>query len=169
MTTEIAPTRVRYIKLGRNGRWEAECREKGIIRFGFGSSTEERFPLCCAARWEELKKTFVEEGKDKGTATRFTNESKFFFEDDGSTLWVTFIGVELCWGFLTPDPPERHDDGDGVWRVVEGGWKSSDVRGEPLTKDKLAGSLTKLASYRGTSCRVDAAEYVINRINGKKL
>ena len=26
--------RVRYIKLGEGGRWEKECLDKGIIRFG---------------------------------------------------------------------------------------------------------------------------------------
>ena len=35
-----------------------------------------------------------------------------------SILWITFIGERLCWGLLTPSPPERHFDGDGVWRTV---------------------------------------------------
>ena len=34
--------------------------------------------------------------------------------------------------------------------------------------DHLAGSLTKIAGFRGTSCNVDMAEYLIRRINGKK-
>jgi len=34
--------------------------------------------------------------------------------------------------------------------------------------DRLAGSLTKIAGFRGTSCNVDMAEYLIRRINGKK-
>ncbi len=42
--------------------------------------------------------------------------------------------------------------------------------GEPLTKDRLSGALTKLAAYRGTSCKVKEREknYVVGRINGKK-
>lgn len=85
-------TRVRYIKLGEGGLWERECLNEGIIRFGFGSASEERFPLCTAGKWEELTKSFIDEGKDKGTATRFTNETRLFFEDPGSILWITFIG-----------------------------------------------------------------------------
>ena len=54
MSATIRPTRVRYIKLGEGGRWEKECLEKGIIRFGFGSSNAERFPLCRARRWDDL-------------------------------------------------------------------------------------------------------------------
>ena len=54
MTTAINPQRVRYIKLGTGGCWEKECRKKGIVRFGFGSCSAERFPLCQSGRWDEL-------------------------------------------------------------------------------------------------------------------
>jgi hypothetical protein len=168
MPGTIHPARVRYIKLGQGGNWEKECLENGIIRYGFGSSKAERFPLCLEGRWDELTKSFIAEGKDKGTATRFTNETQLFFEDDGSTLWITFVGERLCWGFLESTRPKRHADGDGVWRTIAGGWRWTDVNGEELTKDRLSGALTKLAAYRGTSCKVDVAEYVVRRINGQK-
>jgi hypothetical protein len=164
-----ADTRVRYIKLGEGGGWEKECLEKGIIRFGFGSANAERFPLCVAGRWNELTSSFVREGKDKATATRFTNETRIFFEDNGAILWITFIGETLLWGFLEPSAPVPHSDSAGVWRTVATGWSSSDLNGEPLTKERLSGGLTKLAAYRGTSCNVDVAEYVIRRINGQKI
>jgi hypothetical protein len=112
--------------------------------------------------------SFVSEGKDKGTATRFTNETRIFFEDDGSILWITFIGERLCWGFLDPAAAKPHPDGDGVFRTVKGGWRYTDLRGEPLTQDRLSGALIKLAAYRGTSCDVDVAEYAVRRINGLK-
>jgi hypothetical protein len=164
----VRPARVRYIKLGEAGGWEKECLDKGIVRFGFGTATAERFRFCRKGRWDDLTSSFVAEGKNKGTATRFTNETRIFFEDDGSTLWVTFVGERLCWGFLASNPPERHADGHGVWRKVDRGWRWSDLKGEPLTRDRLSGALTKLAAYRGTSCDVDVAEYVVRRINGEK-
>jgi hypothetical protein len=164
----ICPKAVRYIKLGEGGGWENECREKGIVRYGFGTSSAERFPLCRAGRWGELTKSFIAEGKNKGTATRFTNETRLFFEDDGSTLWITFIADRLCWGFLAPSPPERHASGHGVWRAVADGWRWTDRNGEQLTKDRLSGALTKMAAYRGTSCSVDARDYVVRRINAEK-
>ena len=167
--TPIPPrTQVRYINLGEAGMWEKECLQKGIIRFGFGTSKAERFRLCTERRWDELTKLFTAEGKDKGTATRFANETRLFFEDSGSTLWITFVGERLYWGFLESTAPERHADARGVWRTVAGGWRWTDLQGKPLTKDRLSGALTKLAAYRGTSCRVDGAEYVIRRINGQK-
>ena len=54
----IRPARARYIKLGTGGEWEAECIEKGIIRFGFDSlaakapaqnSGLKRFPHCSSS------------------------------------------------------------------------------------------------------------------------
>jgi hypothetical protein len=160
--------RVRYIKLGREGGWEKECLEQGIIRFGFDSCRPDRFGLCCAQRWADLKDSFIADGKTKGTATRFSNETRLFFEDDGSILWITFMGDRLHWGFLEPSPPEPHSDGDGVWRRITNGWSDTDLNGESLTKDRLSGAVTKLAAYRGTSCKVDVAEYVVRRINGQK-
>jgi hypothetical protein len=164
----IRPKDVRYIKLGEGGGWEQECLEKGIIRFGFGSANAERFGLCSDGRWTELGQSFITEGRTKGTATRFTRETRLFFEDPGSTLWITFVGERLCWGFLTPVSAERHPDGKGVFRAVDGGWKSTDRHAEELAKDRLSGALTKLAAYRGTSCKVDVAAYAIRRINGEK-
>lgn len=164
----IHPARVRYIKLGEGGRWERECIDNHIIRFGFGTADAEKFALCRAKKWDALRAFFTGEGRSKGTATRFTKETRLFFEDDGSTLWITFVGTRLYWGFLTPDPPERHTDGDGVWRRVAGGWQCADVNGEELTQNRLSGALTKIVGFRGTSCDVDAAGYVINRINGQK-
>lgn len=164
----IQPTGVRYIKLGDAGRWEKECLEQRIIRIGFGSAQAQLLDWCLVGRWDEVTKSFTAEGKDKGTATRFANELRLFFEDSGATLWITFMGERLCWGFVDGTKAAPHPDGDGVWRPIRDGWRWADLQGEPLTKDRLSGALTKLAAYRGTSCRVDVADYVIRRINGKK-
>ncbi len=165
---KISPTRVRYIKLGEGGSWEKECLEKGTIRIGFGSAESQRFGLCQSGRWGDLSKSFIAEGKDKGTATRFTNELRLFFEDDGSTLWITFMGERLCWGMVDRAKPALHPDAKGVWRPIRGGWQTTDLEGEQLTKDRLSGALTKLAAYQGTSCKVDVGDYVVRRVNGEK-
>jgi hypothetical protein len=165
----IAPTRVRYIKLGREGGWEKEGLEKGIILFGYDTGSARRYPLCRAGQWEELKKSFLDQGKTRGVATNIANQTRAYFEDDGSTLWITFVGERLYWGFVEPAPPKRHKDGRSVWRRVVEGWRCTDINEEQLTKDRLSGSLTKLAAYQGTSCEVDVADYVVRRINGLKL
>ncbi len=78
------------------------------------------------------------------------------------------MAERLWWGFVEPRPPEPHADGGGVGRAITGGWRSTDLNGEQLTKERLSGALTKLEAYRGTSCDVDVREYVVRRINGKK-
>lgn len=167
--TAIQPRRIRYIKLGDGGRWERECIDNKIIRFGFGTNEVTKFNICIRRDWDELTNMFIAEKLTQGTATRFTNETRVFFEDDGSTLWITFKGEDLWWGFLAGDAPEPHADGRGVWRRVQNGWKNTDINGQPLTKSRLSGALTKLAAYRGTSCSVDVEEYLIRRINGQKV
>jgi hypothetical protein len=166
--TPISPAQVRYIKLGEKGRWEQACLKDGTVRIGFGSAEPERLALCLAGRWDEVAGSFLNEDKDKSTATRSANELRHFFEDDGSTLWITFVGERLCWGMLDWSQPVPNTELDGVHRTVRQGWSSTDLNGDLLTKDRLSGALTKLAAYRGTSCKVDVADYVIGRINGKK-
>ena len=109
-----AEVNVRYIKLGEGGKWESECIEKNIIRFGFGTYKEERFALCMARRWDEFAKQFIADGKNQSTANRFTKETRLFFESDATTVWITFVGEYFYWGVLESTPPERYFDGDGV-------------------------------------------------------
>lgn len=166
----IQPKDVRYIKLGEGGKWEKECVEKGIVRLGFSTAKPERLDLCRRGRWADIAAALIAEGKTKGTATRFANELRVFFEDDGSTLWLTFFGDRLFWGFVQPVAPEPHPDGSGVFRPIAGGWNDRDINGDLLSTDRLSGALTKLAAYRGTTCGLDerARDYVVRRINGKK-
>lgn len=127
--------------------------------------------MCRDGNWDQLTKLYLDKGKDKGTATNFTNQDRFFFEDSGLILWITFIGNHLCWGFLEPGLPSPHDDGDGVWRKVLGGWRREDLNGEPLSVDRISGAITQLTGFRGTSCGVTETklvEYVVRRINGQK-
>lgn len=55
----IDPKIVRYIKLGEGGMWERECRERGFIRFGFGSAREDRFDICTRGDWDALAESFI--------------------------------------------------------------------------------------------------------------
>ena len=111
-----------------------------------------------------LREGFLAEGKTASTATRFPNEIRTFFEDRGSILWITFFGERLGWGFLDALPAQPSDDGRGVWRLVSGGGKHTDINGDALTKERLTGSLTKLAAYRGTSCSVDEVELLVDLV-----
>ena len=90
----IDPAVVRYIKLGRGGGWERECIESGIARFGYGTERDSRLDAVRAGRWADLTQMFRDEGKDPGTATRFTNDARNFFTAGSDTLWITFFAPE---------------------------------------------------------------------------
>ena len=166
----IQPSRVRYIKLGAKGKWEKVCLESGVNRIGFDTEEPQMFRLCKAGQWDDLREAFVAKRRSKSTARRFVNEIRIFFDDDGSVLWITFIGERLYWGLASDAKPTPAPDSDGVVRPIRGGWRCTDLLGEPLTKDKLSGALTKLAMYRGTSCDAkDVTDYVVRRINGHRI
>src|SRR6266567_5173524 len=158
MSTAVSARGVRYIKLGWGGEWEKECIENGIARLGFGTEQKSRFRWCSKRDWEKVKKKLD---------TQFVNQVRLFFEDDGTTLWITFHGDRMYWGFLDRSPPQCHPDGVGVWRTVAGGWRCDDLKGSTLTKDRLSFKVTKFAQWPGTSCKVRAGDYVLRQINGK--
>jgi hypothetical protein len=165
----IQPSQVRYIKLGRGGEWERICLELRVNRIGFWTSEPEVFELCGSGKWSELEELFIRRGRTPGVARRFANEVRIFFEDDGTILWITFIGERLYWGQAVTSKPTPAPELLGVSRPMRDGWHCEDLLGEALTKDKLSGALTKLAMYRGTSCDVgDVKDYVVRRVNGQK-
>lgn len=164
---KIRPKTVRYIKLGEGGRWERESIETGILRFGFETGHPDSIAVCEAGRWNDLAVSWRAEGRAQGTATRYANEVRLFYQAGSDDLWITFVGERLYWGFLEDGFPERHPDGDGTFRRVIGGWRCLDLAEQPLLKSRLPGSITKLAGYRGTSCRVDVAKPVERRINAE--
>lgn len=161
---KITPRSVRYIKLGEAGRWEKDCIEQGVLRFGFDSGHPDTLKWAYEGRWNDLAAAWRNE-KSSATATRFTNETQYFFEADRNDLWVTFVGERFYWGFLQPGIPEPVQHDHSTTRRIEGGWRCIDHNGKPLLKSNLPGSITNLAAYRGTSCSVKAAEHVVRRIN----
>jgi len=164
----LPSTTVRYIKLGEGGKWGRECEEEKIIRIGFNSADEKIFSLCKAGRWKDLVKYFSDEGRNKGTATNFTNQLEIFFKDKGDTLWITFMNQKLYWGFMEDSPCQKHASQEGIWRKIKNGWSCLDLSAShlPLHQSLLAGGINKLQGFRGTTCRVKDSEQVIRRING---
>lgn len=165
----IDPKNVRYIKLGEGGKWEKACIEQGTLRFGTDSGHPDTMLWAGEGRWSDLNDDWRRH-KSAGTATRFTNETRYYFEAGPDDLWVTFVGERFYWGFLEAGLPlpvlEDLEDTSSVRRVI-GGWRCVDLDGKPLLKSNLPGSITNLAAYRGTSCAVKAADHVVRRINAE--
>lgn len=166
MFPRIAPQNVRYIKLGEGGSWEDECIEHGLLRFGTDSGHHKVMQWARDGRWNELNEDWRQH-KSAGTATRFTNETRYYFEAGAEDLWITFVGEQLYWGFLERGIPTPIPQDHSSTRRVIDGWRGIDRSGKPLLKSNLPGSITSLAAYRGTSCSVKAAKHVVLRINAE--
>ena len=164
--SKVSPRSVRYIKLGVGGEWEKPCIEQGTLRFGTDSGNPETIRWAEGGTWDELAASW-RAAKSQGTATRFTNETRLYFEAGPEDLWVTFVGERFYWGFLEAGSPEPVEEDMSSVRRIKDGWRCVDRNGKPLLKSNLPGSITNLAAYRGTSCSVKAAEHVVRRINAE--
>jgi hypothetical protein len=170
--SRIAADRVRYVKLGPKGCWEDEAIQQNILLIDFDTGSPHSYAMCREGRWDEVAADW-RRTKSPGVATRFTNETRIYFEDPGEILWVTFAHDRLYWGFVEPAVPEiyRPDDSSSTstFRRIRGGWSDLDAHGRMLTKTSLPGSITSAASFRGTSFELGERErdWLLNRINGE--
>jgi hypothetical protein len=144
-------------------------RSTGVLRFGFETGEAETIAMCREGRWNDLAAAWQEVRKSKARGTTDANDIRTYWTDPGDILWVTFIGEDLCWGFLEPGEPVPHttaDDEESSFRRIKDGWRSTDKDGDRLGKSNLPGFITKVAAYRGTSCGVERHERLVARING---
>jgi hypothetical protein len=155
-----ASSPVMYIKLGEGGKWEKQCTESGIIRFGYTETSEKA--LC--GDWDGVRDYGSARRKNQGAATRDLEQIKDFFEAGEDTIWITFYDRFLWWCRAKPGP-KLHPGGEGTYREVIDGWSKTDVAGSPLSFEKLSGKLLKTQAYRGTVCRVPESAYLIRKIN----
>lgn len=165
MAGEIRANKAKYIKLGRRGLWEEECLlHENTIKIGFNNPLHKE---CLEGNWEKVHQYWVETGESSGEATKITNQLKAFYESGEEVLWVTFFNNRLYWGFAEKEV-RKLSDGTRV-RKIKNGWKSQDIKGEPLTIYNLSGKLTQVRNFRGTICRAKELDYVVRRINHLKM
>lgn len=161
----IEPTDVRYIKLGPGGAWVDRCLDEGLIEFGHQAISHE---LASAGDWEAVRASFVADGSSPSKASDFTRELRDFCTLPSSALWVTIARGRLWWAFAGDGVEQVSGVGRGArLRRTVGGWRSTDVNGEPLDLTSLSTRLTKVGAYRQTLCRLEAADYLIRRINAE--
>lgn len=154
---------VRYIKLGREGRWFEECRRLARIALGHDAVPH---ALALAGDWAGLEAALT---KSRGDAAREdVREVRDFYTLGADALWVTFDREHLWWTFAEPEvhlTEERAEPGSRYRRTI-GGWRCTDLLGEPLRIVDLNAKLTTTRAYRRTICDVAARDYLLRRING---
>ena len=161
----IITSEFRFIKLGGKGEWEADCIESSspCIRLGFRSNQHKE---SLAGKWDAVYNYWLnEEGKTPGKATEYTNQVKAFYTLDEATIWITFYKRKLFWCRASSKITEQPDK-TRIRKVISN-WSSQDINGYELHIDNLSGALTKVQGFRGTICRVDAADYLLKKINGE--
>jgi Restriction endonuclease len=157
---------VRYIKLGRGGRWEAASLERAEVQFGHGRVPHE---MARGGDREAMKQHLTNQGRGSQAAADDVRELLDFYSLGADCLWVTFARDHLWWTFANPEVIWVGGDGGHHgerFRKAIGGWRNTDIAGRPIRIDTLSTKLTKVASYRRTICAVEAEEYLLRRING---
>lgn len=161
----IAPTEVRYIKLGNKGGWVGMSFEHGIVSFGYHSIPHE---VCVAKDWDRVRELLADRAND-GARTAGVGEVSTFYGMGEDCLWITFADGHLWWCFAATDViwnADVHEDGPSRFRPTIDGWHNTDILGRPLKIASLSSKLTKTANYRSTICTVPERDYLLRRING---
>ena len=159
--TQVSATKALFIKLGEGGIWQAECIEKGTLRFSY---REVPHDICQAGNWPEVERKARGFSKDKGSATRHVNQIRQFYEADEKVLWVTFHSNRLWWCFSNP-AIKPLPNGERIREVVTP-WSDCDRHGERLLFGKISGKLLATRGFRGTICTISDVDYLLHKING---
>lgn len=161
----IAPTAVRYIKLGAGGAFAKDALATGKLVLDFheidhgvaeSGDAKALYAACLAFR----------DGKAQ-TAGEDAREITAFYRASETDLWLTLEAGKLWWGFAEAEViPTDPADGLGArYRRIVGGWSSHDAQGRPLELRDLDGRIASLAGYRRTICNVKEAERVVRLVN----
>lgn len=167
MQAPPSPSAVRYIKLGQGGRWEAASLDGDRIDWGLPTDPHEQ---ALAEDWEGVRQRYAAQGLTPATTTAYVNETRAFYDADPMVLWITFARARMWWAFAKPEVHWIGGSGEAQgtrYRDTVDGWHDYDLAGEPLDLERLSTSLTQLAGYRRTICRVKEADYCLRMINAE--
>ncbi|GEL43467.1 hypothetical protein MEX01_40580 [Methylorubrum extorquens] len=161
----LAPSEVRYIRLGPGGAWAQACLSDGTIRFG---STGEPHTECLAGDWDAVRAALgQDEARSAGEVGQVLRELKAFHTAPANDLWITFAEGRLWWAFADTIV-QRVAEGEAgvVLRRTRTGWRDTSLTGDVLRSASLSSRLTQVQAYQRTICKVSAADYLLRRING---
>ena len=164
--TKIKASKILFIKLGEGGKYEKECIiNKNILKLGY---QEIDHKICANKDWGKVHNFIMNEYHViQGVATNHTNQIKQFYEEDETTLWITFYANKLWWCFSKPQITYLKDN--TKTRPVIGSWSDKDIDGNLLLSGNLSGELLKTQGFRGTICKVTEKNYALKKINNEQL
>lgn len=165
---------VRYIKLGEGNKNAKHCFEKGFLVLGFWTYKREMYEACIKGDWAAVEliirreRTLERNGVEPKSIKNDLRQVKEFFDDDGTTLWITFDNRKMYWGFGRGANKDFIDETklQGCYRHMSVGWSCQDISGNFLSMDDISGSISMVSQYRGTICKIKDVEYIKRRICG---
>jgi hypothetical protein len=167
-TAPISPTTVRYIKLGAGGSFARSSLDQGELQLGYHEVPHD---LCAAGDWDGVLTYFAGIRRTAGKAKDSMREVQDFYTLGSDCLWITFADGLLWWGFAEAGVTwlgTDHNRSASRTRRMIGGWRSTDILGEPLRMNDLTTRLSQVANYRGTICAVRASDYLLRKINAEE-
>lgn len=161
----IAPSEIRFIKLGEGGEWEQSCIQENTIRLGYHSPHHQD---SLSGNWSEVRKFWLNVRKgSEGAATRDVNQIRDFYELGENDVWITFHKKKLYWCRAAREVIELYDK--SRVRNVIGNWLATDINGQPLRIENIDGRVTKVQGFRGTICSIELQDYLVKKINGQSI
>ncbi len=165
---KISAEQVYFIRLGQGGKWAERALARGEIHFGDPCDTH---ALAMAGRWDEVGQRWLQAGLSRpDKLTSDLREARDFYTLGPSTLWVTVFKGRLYWAFAASEVIEtgaQPDHGGAFMRRTIGGWRSADIAGLPLSRDRISSAIWQTTGYRRTICRFNRPERVLRRINAE--
>ena len=150
---QIAPSAVRYVKLGAGNVWFKSSIAEGRIAFGHHEVPHE---VALSGDAGAIATMFYGPGQD-GRKRQRAMSGKF-----ASSTPSTSIASGSLWrwrplvGFAEPEvhllPPS--EDGPSRYRELVAPWSCLDLAGHRLSSSTLSTRLTQVAAYRQTVCKV---------------
>ena len=168
----VHASQAKYIKLGKGGKWERMCLEDGTMLFGYGDVPHE---LALSGDREGIRRLFTDKGVAPAAAASHANQVLTFYHDRPDTLWITISAGYLWWCFAHPEveylgtEDGRDKERGARFRRTMEGWRNTSLGGQPLRVSDLNGSVTKVAAYRATLCKVEMLDYLLRKINDQEL
>jgi len=153
-----------YIKLGSGGEWEEDCLRDRILRLDYRETPHE---ACLAGDWDAVKQFWMSRRRDVGAASRDAQQIRIFYEADEHSVFITFHRGLMHW--CRPAGQVTLLDDGSRYRSTVTGWNSRNAGDKILSVDRLSGGLLKVQGFRGTICKVKAADYLIRKLNDDPL
>jgi hypothetical protein len=172
-TGKISAAAVRFIKMGRAGRFEKSALKDSNLYLGYHKVPDE---ACRTGDWDAVYQHFLDDGHKPHIARTHARQVEAFYQEPESCLWITFIDGDMWWTFAKSgvtmciekdwEKLSREQRGPSRHRSCVEFWRNMSINGRQLHMRALPGYVTKTASgFRGTICQIDRADAVVRIIN----